>query len=136
MESGPRFIKLSKIFVMAFPHGHVKIAFKRPDSLAFVSQPVIAMCIDKRLNKLVVSHHTPFGVNFVSSIYSVFLLGDVPRLLYCRGLLGIAQVIVTVTYNWTRDGILETHLLPNDVILFAPVECDLPQGLRAECKPG
>lgn len=29
-----------------------------------------------------------------------------------------------------------THLLPIDVILFTPVDCDLPQGLRAECKPG
>ena len=33
-------------------------------------------------------------------------------------------------------GVLETHLLPNDLILFTPAECDLPQGLRAESKPG
>ena len=121
---------------MAFPHGHVKIAFKRPDSLPFVSQPVIPMRIDKRLNKFVVSSSHPFRSQLRVLDRSVFLLGDVPRVLYCRGLPGIPQVIVPVTYNWTHDGILETHLLPNDVILFAPVECDLPQGLRAECKPG
>src|SRR5215207_4371335 len=28
-----------------------------------------------------------------------------------------------------------THLLPVDVILFAPVERDLSQRLRSECKP-
>jgi hypothetical protein len=26
-------------------------------------------------------------------------------------------------------------LLPNDLILFTPAECDLPQGFRAEGKP-
>jgi hypothetical protein len=38
--------------------------------------------------------------------------------------------------HWPETRILENPLLPNDVIVFAPVECDLPQGLSAECKPG
>src|SRR5260370_386745 len=33
-------------------------------------------------------------------------------------------------------GVMETHLLTNNLIFFTPAERDLLQGLRAECKPG
>lgn len=37
---------------------------------------------------------------------------------------------------WPSNAIPEVQLLASDLILFAPVECDLPQGLGAERKPG
>ena len=35
-----------------------------------------------------------------------------------------------------NTGVMETHLLTNNLIFFTPAERDLLQGLSAECKPG
>ena len=58
----------------------------------------------------------------VTSI-NVFLANDAP--------LGDAEPLPA-----TITGVMETHLLTNNLIFFTPAERDLLQGLRAECKPG
>jgi hypothetical protein len=58
----------------------------------------------------------------VTSI-NVFLADDAP--------LGDAEPLASAI-----TGVMETHLLTNNLIFFTPAERDLVQGLRAECKPG
>ena len=58
----------------------------------------------------------------VTSI-NVFLADDAP--------LGDAEPLSAAI-----TGVMETHLLTNNLIFFTPAERDLLQGLRAECKPG
>ena len=58
----------------------------------------------------------------VTSI-NVFLADDAP--------LGDAEPLAAAI-----TGVMETHLLTNNLIFFTPAERDLVQGLRAECKPG
>ncbi|SRR6266566_1416347 len=58
----------------------------------------------------------------VTSI-NVFLADDAP--------LGDAEPLASAI-----TGVMETHLLTNNLIFFTPAERDLLQGLRAECKPG
>jgi hypothetical protein len=58
----------------------------------------------------------------VTSI-NVFLADDAP--------LGDAEPLASAI-----TGVMETHLLTNNLIFFTPAERDLLQGLRTECKPG
>jgi len=62
------------------------------------------------------------GDTEVTSI-NVFLADDAP--------LGDAEPLASAI-----TGVMETHLLTNNLIFFTPAERDLVQGLSAECKPG
>src|SRR6266481_4459615 len=69
-----------------------------------------------RLNSRIVDNAEVTSIN-------VFLADDAP--------LGDAEPLASAI-----TGVMETHLLTNNLIFFTPAERDLVQGLRAECKPG